>query len=151
MDPQIHWGMSMQEVKQIEDASPPGWTLEPNQVGADYLIYRHDSAHFNWRTCYYFTEEKLVEIREDDEDGNLPSAYDDRSTEFIKKFGQPISQEVDLSSVTVRNAENFQPIKSVTFTSPTSVIVVVSYADMSGEASYSVISLDKSQPHLVAR
>jgi formylglycine-generating enzyme required for sulfatase activity len=151
LDRQVHWGMSKEQVKKIEDTPESTALIEPNKVGDDYLIYRNDSAHFSSRKCYYFTEGKLVEIREDDEDGNLPSDYDDRVGTFSKKLGQPTSQEVDLSSVTVRNAEKFQPIKSITFTSPTSVIVVVSYKDESGEPSYSVISLDKSQPLLVAR
>lgn len=146
VDPQVRWGMSKDQVKQIEDALEHSAIIAPNEVGADYLIYRDDSAQFNRRTCYYFTEGKLVEVREDEEDGNLASDYDDRLKDFTKKFGQPVKQDVKLNNPD----KDFPPIRSATFVTPPSVIVVVSFNGPGGNP-YSVISLDRSQPQLVAR
>jgi hypothetical protein len=145
LEPRMRWGMSKEQVRQIRSEEVGGgqdvWA-QPTEEGADNLIYRQDSAHFSRRFCYYFREGKLVEIRQDEEEGYMPSEYGDRVEEFTKKFGQPVKQDVKLS---------FQPIRSATFVSPNSVIVIVSYRNQSGETPYSVISLDRSQPQLVAR
>ena len=147
----IRWGMSKEQVKQIEDANPPMAILEPNEGGPDYLIYRNDSAQYNSRTCYYFTDGKLVETREDVEDGYAPSEYNDRLNELTEKFGQPVKQDVELRPEKPDARLNSPPVKSVTFVSPDTVILVVSYGNGKGEGPYSVISLDRTQPQLVAR
>jgi len=149
--PRMHWGMSKEEVRQIEEALPHDAIIEPNEVGVDYLIYRDDSAQISRRTCYYFTDGKLVEIREDVEDGYMPSEYNDRLNEFTKKFGQPVKQDVELRPEKPDARLNSPPVKSVTFVSPDSVTLVVSYGNDKGEGPYSVISLDRTQPQLVAR
>ena len=151
LDRRMHWGMSKELVKQIEDANEPMALLAPNEVGPDYLIYRYDSAHTSSRTCYYFTDGKLVEIREDVEGVSMPAESNSKLNDLTKEFGQPVNLDVEFRPVKEDQGLNFQPVKSVTFASPTDVIVFVSYGDEMGVGPYSVISLDRSQPQLVAR
>jgi hypothetical protein len=140
------WGMSVEQVKAIESATPSGPHSEPNEVGTDYLIYRNDSAHYTSRRCYYFTDEKLVEIRDDYEE---VAYYDDALQGYTKRLGQPVNLDVKLSPVNPDGNWTFEPVKSVTFVSPTDVVILVTYP--SGGPVYSDIHLDRSQPQLVAR
>lgn len=149
-DQGMRWGMSKQEVAQI--FSRDSGDLKLDEVGSDALVYRNNAASrsdYNW---YYFKEGKLVETKQVQAEGYLPSWYDERLIEMMKKYGQPLPQKAP---------PNLEPIRSDVFSTERSLIILILSRDMElcgsltkedcSAVSVSEIFVDRSQVGLAVR